>query len=103
MFIVAQLLQQMITSNVQMAQATANQDRYFRGKQDQERDQRFKITRTIPKITGDNCMALLEEIDDFEEAYYEALPLVLLCGIGGGLYFLVSLTCVQPYTCTFEA
>ena len=50
----------MTEANRQMIQATVNQERYFRGKQDQERDQRFKITRTIPKITGENCLALLE-------------------------------------------
>ena len=57
-----------------LTRSTTNLERMFQAKSHIDRDSRFKIQRTIPKITADDSYMLLEEYDDFEEAFIRTNP-----------------------------
>ena len=57
-----------------LTQITADQQRYLRRREDTERESRFRIQRTIPKISADNGQSLLEELEAFEEAFDKTNP-----------------------------
>ena len=50
----------------QLTNAQVQQINYYQQRRDGDREARFKIHRTIPKITADKPMTLIDEFDDFE-------------------------------------
>ena len=56
-------------TNAQVQQLT-----YYQQRRDGDREARFKIHRTIPKITAENPMTLIDEFDDFETKITQTSP-----------------------------
>ena len=55
----------------QLTNAQVQQINYYQQRRDGDREARFKIHRTIPKITADNPMTLIDEFDDFETKFVQ--------------------------------
>ena len=51
-----------------------NQHNYLADRRTQEREQRFKLRRDIPKISGATGQQLLDEFDEFEEVFAKTDP-----------------------------
>ena len=57
-----------------MGEVQRQQAEYLRQRRDGDREARFKIHRSIPKITADGATSLLDEFDAFEAAFTRANP-----------------------------
>ena len=57
-----------------LAQIANQQHQYLRRREDTDRESRFRIQRSIPKIAAENGQKLLEELEVFEEAFAKTNP-----------------------------
>ena len=57
-----------------MTQLSADHEYYLRKRTDHDRDQRFNVKRTIPKIGAEGPQELLEEFESFEETFARTNP-----------------------------
>ena len=57
-----------------LTQLVANQQTYLTDRRVQDRETRFKIQRTIPKISADKPEELLKEYEEFEKAFRRTQP-----------------------------
>ena len=57
-----------------MTRVLENQQNYLADRRTQEREQRFKLRRDIPKISATTGQQLLDEFDEFEEVFAKTDP-----------------------------
>ena len=57
-----------------LTQLVANQQGYLTERRVQDRENRFRIQRTIPKISADRPDELLKEYEEFEKAFRRTQP-----------------------------
>ena len=58
----------------QMANLLEVGTNYLTKRSGADRDHRFRIQRNIPKITGSDPKKLLDELEEFEEAFIKTEP-----------------------------
>ena len=57
-----------------LTQLVANQQGYLSDRRVQDRESRFKIQRTIPKVSADRPEEVLKEYEEFEKAFHRTQP-----------------------------
>ena len=58
----------------QLVRVQQQQAEYIHRRQDVDRESRFKVHRSIPKITADGASSLLEEFTHFEQTFQRTNP-----------------------------